>query len=112
MKRLLPLLLLPVLAACDEAAMAEFETAMGITPPAPEAPEVVPPEVAPYLPPGTPASVVATDVNGCYVFSIEVTDPPTGFPVRDASGNQVCPPGTSAPATAAAPAAPAPADGA
>jgi hypothetical protein len=34
--------------------------------------------------------VVLEDGNGCYLYSIERTDPPSGYPLRDAQGNQVC----------------------
>jgi hypothetical protein len=49
--------------------------------------------------------VVFQDSAGCYLYSIEVTNPPSGFPVRDAAGRQVC---AGQPATVVAPAAPAP----
>lgn len=89
--RLFPLALLPLLAACGEV----FPTGLPAGPDAPEpaGPPPVPAEVAPYLPPGVPGTLVMRDVNGCYVFTVEETDPPTGFPVRDHSGNQVCPAG-------------------
>lgn len=90
MNRLLPFLILPLLAACDQAAMTQFQTAIGVEPPPPEEPAPIPPEVAPYLPPGVPGTIVMQDANGCYVFSVEVTDPPSGFPVRDAAGNPIC----------------------
>jgi hypothetical protein len=113
---LLPLLLLP-LAACDEATLASLESGTG--PEAAAAPPALPPAVAAVLPPGTPASLVFQNVDGCYLFSVEVTDPPSGFPVTDAAGNPVCEgqpvtvPAGSVPAAAiAAPADAAPADGA
>lgn len=84
MTRLLPLVLLPLLAACDAATIPGFE------PPPPPPPQTLPAAVAAELPPGTPVSTVFQDNNGCYLFSIEVTDPPSGFPVRDASGTQIC----------------------
>ncbi|MCC7320605.1 MAG: hypothetical protein IT542_06455 [Rubellimicrobium sp.] len=91
MKRLLPLVLLPFLAACAEDFVLPPELGGPAAAPAPEGPQPVPPEVAPYLPPGVPGSLVMIDVNGCYVFSVEQTDPPSGFPVRDHNGNQICP---------------------
>lgn len=59
-----------------------------------EAPAVAP-EVAAALPPGVPASVVFQTADGCYAYAIEVTDPPTGFRLRDRNGNVVCPPGVT-----------------
>lgn len=95
MIRFLPLLLLPFLAACDEAAM---NAAMR------NEPEVVvtPPEVIAALPPGVPPSVAFLGPDGCYAVGIEVTDPQQGYPLRDASGQPVC----DAAAVAAAAAAP------
>lgn len=84
MPRLLPLLLLPLLAACDPALIPGYE------PPPPPPPPTLPAPVAAVLPPGTPVNTVFQDNNGCYLFSIERTDPPSGFPVRDAAGNQIC----------------------
>ncbi|MBW7922039.1 MAG: hypothetical protein H3C51_08060 [Rubellimicrobium sp.] len=97
MTRLLPLALLPLLAACADGAPLglPFGSAdAGAT--ADEGPVPVPPEVAPYLPPGVPGTLVMRDANGCYLFTIEETDPPSGFPVRDSHGNQVCPAGEGA----------------
>ncbi|SMY06544.1 hypothetical protein [Flavimaricola marinus] len=87
MPRLLPLLLLPILAACDPATMASIP---GFEPPPPPPPPTLPAAVAAVLPPGTPVNTVFQDGNGCYLFSIELTDPPSGFPVRDDAGNQIC----------------------
>jgi hypothetical protein len=84
MPRLLPLVLLPLLAACETATIPGFE------PPPPPIPEALPAAVAAELPPGTPPSTVFQDSNGCYLFSIELTDPPSGFPVRDEAGTQIC----------------------
>lgn len=93
MNRLLPLALLPLLAACAGGTGVALPPFLGGEEPAaePEAPPPVPPEVAAHLPPGVPGSLVMIDVNGCYVFSVEVTDPPSGFPVRDDNGDQICP---------------------
>lgn len=104
MNRLLPLALLPLLAACAEGPTAYLPSFMGGEDPAaePAPPPPVPPEVAAYLPPGVPGSLVMLDINGCYVFSVEATDPPSGFPVRDATGQQVCPAGVTPPASTAA----------
>jgi hypothetical protein len=89
-KRLLPVILLPLLAACaDGAVLPPFLG--GEAPVAePEGPPPVPEAVVPYLPPNVPGTVVMQDANGCYLFSVEVTDPPSGFPVRDGAGNPVC----------------------
>jgi hypothetical protein len=61
--------------------------------------------VAPFVPPGTPSTVIFQDNAGCYLYSVERTDPPSGFPVRDAAGRQVC---QGQPTTLLAPSAPAP----
>jgi hypothetical protein len=100
--RLTPFLLIAALAGCAAPVYIP-----GVTPPPAEvaAPAIVPPEVAPFLPPGTPPSVVFQDPAGCYLYSIERTNPPSGFPVRDAAGNQVC---AGRPSTTIAPVAPAP----
>jgi hypothetical protein len=97
MKRL-PLLLLPLLAACTvpdrEAEAPQPGGLAGIfqppPPPGPVAPAPLPPQVVAALPPGVPQSVVQPGPGGCYLISIEVTDPPTGYPLRDTSGNPVC----------------------
>ncbi len=83
MIRYLPLLLLPLLAACDEAAM---NAAMGGEP----EPVVVPAEVIAALPPGVPSSVAFLGPDGCYAVGIEVTEPQQGYPLRDANGLPVC----------------------
>jgi hypothetical protein len=93
--RRLPLLLLPFLAACavpDQESGATRPAALtGIfQPPAPEVPPPLPPQVIAALPPGVPQSVVQPGPGGCYLIAIEVTDPPSGYPLRDTSGNPVC----------------------
>jgi hypothetical protein len=73
--------------------MGDLNAALGIAPEVPEAPPgppPLPPLVAASLPPGTPSSLVFQNADGCYLFSVEVTDPPSGFPVNDAAGNPVC----------------------
>ncbi len=88
---LLAALLLPALAAC--APPSGDSPASGLFGPrdaAPPEPEPLPPNVLAALPPGVPPSVVLEDGNGCYLYSIERTDPPSGYPLRDAQGNQVC----------------------
>jgi hypothetical protein len=98
----MPLILtLPLtLAACAEADLVALQTALtGVPPEAPAAePAPLPPAVAAALPPGTPSTIVFQDPRGCYLFSIEATVPPSGFPVRDAAGNQICEGGAPAPA--------------
>jgi len=86
------LLLLPLifLAACDTAAMEAMNVALGNETEPPPGPLPLPPEVVGVLPPGAAPSLVFTDGNGCYLFSVERTDPPSGYPLRDAAGNQIC----------------------
>jgi hypothetical protein len=96
MFRILPLLLLPLLAACDEAAM---NAALGIEPEAP----VYPPEVIAALPPGVPPSVAFLGPDGCWAVSIEVTVPQQGYAMRDANGQPVCDAAAVAAAAANAP---------
>lgn len=91
--RLIPLALLALLAACDTATFDETMVDLGLAEPPPPPPEpTLPPEVARLMPPGTPVSSVTQDATGCYIFSIERTDPPTGYLVRDTAGNPVCAP--------------------
>lgn len=87
MIRLTPILLAAALAGCVAPPSPEG------TPPfpgTPAPPPAVPAQVAPFLPPGAPPSVLIKDNAGCYLYSIEVTDPPSGYPVRDAAGRQIC----------------------
>jgi hypothetical protein len=42
------------------------------------------------LPAGVPMTVVTRNADGCYLITLERTDPPTGFPLTDAAGNEVC----------------------
>lgn len=86
MVRILPVFALALLAACDESMMPLVQGAE------PE-PVVItmPPEVAAVMPPGAPpTSVFVEETSGCYLFSIEATDPPSGYYVRDSSGNRIC----------------------
>lgn len=81
MSRYSYLLMLPLVAAC------------AVTPPPgsdQDIPPTLPPQVASVLPPGTPVSSVFQNTDGCYLFSIERTDPLSGFQVRDADGNPIC----------------------
>ena len=95
MIRYLPLLLLPLLAACDDAAM---NAAMGGEPEVP----VYPPAVIAALPAGVPPSVAFLGPDGCYAVGIEVTEPQQGYPLRDATGQPVCDAEAVAAAAAAA----------
>jgi hypothetical protein len=98
--RLTPILLTAALAGCTAPALLDGVPPLpGTEPP----PAVIPAQVAPFLPPGAPPNVVFQDNAGCYLYSIEVTNPPSGFPVRDAAGRQVC---EGQPVTYAVPAAP------
>jgi hypothetical protein len=85
--RLTPLLFVAALSACTEAIVIPGMPGPLVEP---EAPAPLPPEVAAFLPPGTSPTVVFQDNNGCYLYSIEVTDPPSGFPVRDGANNPIC----------------------
>lgn len=91
--RLLPLLLLPLIAACDTGLAIPGIVIPGVTPaaePVPELPPQLPVAVQAALPPGTPPTSVMQNADGCYLFSIERTEPPSGFPVRDAAGTPIC----------------------
>jgi hypothetical protein len=90
MRPALFLLPLALLAACDTALIDDFNSAIGNEPEVPPGPPPLPPAVAAVLPPGTPSSLVFQNIDGCYLFSVEVTDPPSGLPVTDAAGNPVC----------------------
>lgn len=93
--RLTVLALLPLLAACADPRGGQapgdggpFSGLFGE--PGPQVPEPLPPAVVAALPPGVPASVVLQNTDGCYLYSVEVTDPPSGYPLRDASGAPIC----------------------
>jgi len=94
MKRLLPLCLLPFLAACNappqDGPAGRITNIFERPEPEPPAPEPLPPQVLAALPAGVPPSVVQRGGDGCYLLSIEVTTPPSGYPLRDAAGNLVC----------------------
>jgi hypothetical protein len=84
-------LLLPlVLAAC---ATTEGGPSLGVLlgrSEQPEAPAPLPPQVIAALPAGVPSSVVTLNADGCYLITLERTDPPEGYPLTDAAGNRVC----------------------
>lgn len=101
MIRFAPLLLLALLAACDEAMMADLDTAFSGEPQAPEVPQL-PANVLEALPSGVPPTVVFVDSNSCYAVGIEVTEPQQGYPLRGPDGQQICVAGAE-PVTAAAP---------
>lgn len=70
---LIPFVALSLVAACEE-----FE--------APDAePEVrvLPAEVRSYLLPGQPESIVIQNPAGCYLISVELTEPRSGYYLRD-----------------------------
>jgi hypothetical protein len=94
MKRLLPLCLLPLLAACEappqDGPVGRVANIFERPEAEPPAPEPLPPQVLAALPAGVPPSVVQRSGDGCYLLSIEVTTPPSGYPLRDAAGNLVC----------------------
>ena len=102
------------LAACDDAAFSELGTSLGLPGAEPPPPPQLPVEVVRALPPGAPQSTVLLNGDGCYIFTVELTDPPSGYPVRDASGTPLCESNTSEPPPPPAPviAEAAPADGA
>lgn len=109
MKRVAALFALPLLAACvvpPDGAGSSLDNLGG---PAAVAP--LPPQVQAALPPGVPASVVTRQPDGCYLITIERTNPPSGYPLRDAAGNRVCegqPVAVASAAPLAAPGLPAP----
>ncbi|WP_176559240.1 hypothetical protein [Rubellimicrobium roseum] len=92
----LTLLLLPLLAACAAPTPEGQGTDAGLAglfrpaPEEPPAPEPLPPEVLAALPAGVPPSVVLRNGDGCYLVSVEVTDPPSGYPLTDANGTRIC----------------------
>ena len=114
------ILLLPLLlAACTASVIPSGERGrlaaiFGGTP-EPEPPAPLPPQVVAALPAGVPQSVVTRNADGCYLITIEQTDPPSGYPLEDAAGNPVCdgspvagPAASVRPADAPPPLAPAP----
>jgi hypothetical protein len=101
MKRLLPLLMLPLLAACLEPVQLD-ENGQVIPP----APPPLPPQVQAAMAPGIPRAFVFELGNGCWAVGIEASEPRAGRALRDENGNWVCNDGVVAPdAVAVAPAA-------
>ncbi|ADO42156.1 hypothetical protein [Ketogulonicigenium vulgare] len=78
-KYLISVAFLPLLAGC-----------VVIQPAVPREPEPLPANVAAALPAGAPESVVIQNSDGCYLYSVEVTTPPSGYPLRDGAGNPIC----------------------
>lgn len=83
---LLPLLALAACAGADRGF--PLGGRAGLPEPAP--PEPLPPRVLAALPAGVPPSVVTRNADGCYLITLERTDPPTGFPLTDAAGDRIC----------------------
>jgi hypothetical protein len=92
MKRLSTLLLVPLAAACTSPGNQNGSVLGIFRQPQPEVatPAPLPPQVLAALPPGVPASVVTRQPDGCYLITLERTDPPSGYPLRDAIGNRIC----------------------
>lgn len=87
MKRLIPLLILPLVAACvDLTPLPVDKNGVPIPPPPPPLPEAV----AAAMPDGMPRGFVFETANGCWGVGIEAGEPRTGRPLRDAAGNWVC----------------------
>lgn len=87
MKRLIPLLVLPLVVACAEIAPVQLdENGVPIPPPPPP----LPPQVQAAMPDGMPRSFVFEVANGCWAVGIEASEPRQGRPLRDAAGNWVC----------------------
>ena len=51
---------------------------------------IYPPEIIAALPEGVPPAIVFLAVDGCYAYSIEVSEPPTGFPLYGRDGERIC----------------------
>ncbi|GGL69509.1 hypothetical protein [Wenxinia marina] len=91
MTRFLPLALVALLAGCAGGIQ---DTLNGIFPPEepaePPPPPPLPPQVVAALPPGAPQTTVIKNADGCYLFTVEATVPPSGYLIRDAAGNPIC----------------------
>lgn len=103
MKRLIPLLLLPMMMACQ--VLPELDD-NGV--PIPPPPPPLPPQVQAAMPDGMPRSFVFEGSDGCWAVGIEAGEPRSGRPLRDANGTWVCNDGVIPPDQIAA--APLPAD--
>ena len=87
MKRLIPLIILPLVAACADLTPVELdENGVPIPPPPPP----LPPQVQAAMPDGMSRDFVFEAANGCWAVGIEAGEPRTGRPLRDAAGNWVC----------------------
>jgi hypothetical protein len=87
MKRLIPLIILPLVAACaDLTPLPLDENGVPIQPPPPP----LPPQVQAAMPDGMPRDFVFEAANGCWAVGIEAGEPRTGRPLRDVDGNWVC----------------------
>lgn len=87
MKRLIPLIALPLIAACADIAPVQLdENGVPIPPPPPP----LPPQVQAAMPEGMPRDFVFEAANGCWAVGIEAGEPRRGRPLRDAAGNWVC----------------------
>lgn len=74
----------------SSAAAAPAPTAGAITASNPRELGTPPEQVTSALLPGTPPSAVFQNGDGCYLFSIERTEPLSGYPVRDENGVPIC----------------------
>jgi hypothetical protein len=94
MKRLIPLLVLPLVAACADLTPGPVdENGVPIPPPPPP----LPAQVQAAMPNGMPRDFVFEAANGCWAVGNEAGEPRTGRPLRDAAGNWVCNEGVIAP---------------
>ena len=51
---------------------------------------IYPPEIIAALPEGVPPAIVFLAADGWYAYSIEVSEPVTGFPLYGRDGKRVC----------------------
>ena len=51
---------------------------------------IYPPEIIAALPEGVPPAIVFLAADGCYAYSIEISEPATGFPLYGRDGKRVC----------------------
>lgn len=57
---------------------------------------IYPQDVVAALPPGVPPSIAFIAEDGCWAYSIEVSDTGAGYPLYDRQGQRVCDPETKA----------------